>query len=238
MPPKTDTIKTLFNSVAKSYDLMNDLMSLGLHRRWKQEFVRLIPKIPNMSLLDVAGGTGDVVARFLKDAKDLNPHITVLDLSPEMIQKGQDRMIDENIFYPITWGEGSATEIPFVDNTFDVCTISFGLRNVTDRRRALQEMYRVLKPRGTFLCLEFSKPEGDISSLYDLYSFSVIPFLGKMVAQNRQAYDYLVESIRKFPSQEELGEMMREVGFKNVVYSNLSKGIVAIHRGWKELPLP
>jgi demethylmenaquinone methyltransferase/2-methoxy-6-polyprenyl-1,4-benzoquinol methylase len=230
---KTEVVRTLFDGVAGSYDLMNDLMSLGLHRRWKEQFVNLIPKMPSMTLLDVAGGTGDGVIRFLKSAQNLNPHITILDLSSEMIQKGQDRMVDTNIFYPIEWVEGSAEDIPFEDNSFNVVTISFGLRNVTDKRKALQEMYRVLKPEGAFLCLEFSKPSEDIASLYDLYSFSVIPFLGKMVAQNKEAYDYLVESIRKFPLQEELAEMMREAGFQNVVHCNLSKGIVAIHRGWK-----
>lgn len=233
MSHTTDTIKSLFDTVSGSYDLMNDLMSLGLHRQWKQELVNLIPKTPHMNLLDVAGGTGDIVIRFLRAAQNMNPTITVLDVSPQMIQKGQDHMIDENLFYPISWKEGSADALPFETETFDVCTISFGLRNVIDRRRALQEMYRVLKPGGAFLCLEFSKPAPDIKSLYDFYSFSVIPFLGKMVAQNRPAYEYLVESIRQFPAQEELVEMLQEVGFKNVVYSNLSKGIVAIHRGWK-----
>jgi demethylmenaquinone methyltransferase/2-methoxy-6-polyprenyl-1,4-benzoquinol methylase len=233
MPHKTDTIKTLFDDVASSYDLMNDLMSLGLHRRWKREFVNLIPKMPNISLLDVAGGTGDVVKKFLKAAQNLNPEITILDLSPEMIRQGQDRLVDENIFYPIAWIEGSAEDIPFEDNSFDICTISFGLRNVVDRKGALKEMHRVLKPGGVFLCLEFSKPEEDMSSLYDFYSFSVIPFLGKMIAQNKEAYEYLVESIRKFPSQEKLTEIMTEVGFKNGGHTNLSKGIVAIHRGWK-----
>ncbi len=233
MSQKTEEVRTLFDGVATSYDLMNDLMSLGLHRHWKQEFVNLIPKTPTMTLLDVAGGTGDIVTRFLKGAQNLNPKITVLDLSPEMIQKGQDGMVDANTFYPIEWVEGSAEDIPFEDNSFDVVTISFGLRNVVNRRLALQEMHRILKPGGSFLCLEFSKPSEDIASLYDLYSFCVIPFLGKMVAQNKEAYDYLVDSIRKFPSQEELAEMMREAGFKNVIYSDLSKGVVAIHRGWK-----
>ncbi len=232
-PIKTDAIRTLFNGVAGSYDLLNDLMSLGLHRRWKKEFTSLIPKTPRMSFLDVAGGTGDIVAHFLGTSQDLNPEITILDLSPEMIQKGQDRLVDKNIFYPLTWACGSAESIPFPDHTFDVCTISFGLRNVENKPRALQEMYRVLKPGGTFLCLEFSKPDQTIESLYDLYSFSVIPFLGKMIAQNKGAYEYLIDSIRQFPPQEELVKMMTEVGFKNSVYTNLSKGIVAIHRGWK-----
>jgi ubiquinone/menaquinone biosynthesis methyltransferase len=230
---KTEAVRTLFDGVASSYNLMNDLMSFGLHRRWKEEFVSFIPKTPAMTLLDVAGGTGDVVVRFLKATQNLNPEITILDLSPEMIQKGRDQAVDSNIFYPLKWVEGSAEEIPFEDNSFDVVTISFGLRNVADHRRALKEIFRVLKPGGSFLCLEFSKPSEDIASLYDLYSFSVIPFLGKMVAQNKGAYDYLVESIRQFPPQEELAKMMREIGFKNPVYSNLSKGIVAIHRGWK-----
>ncbi|MDC0348900.1 bifunctional demethylmenaquinone methyltransferase/2-methoxy-6-polyprenyl-1,4-benzoquinol methylase UbiE [Alphaproteobacteria bacterium] len=226
-------IQNLFDAVTSRYDFMNDVMSFGLHRYWKKAFIDLIPQTPKLTLLDIASGTGDIAFGFLKKSQDLNSKVTLFDLSEKMIHYSKDRAINENIKGDLTWELGQAESLPFPDNSFDVCTVSFGLRNFKDRERSLSEIYRVLKPKGTFLCLEFSQPQGEISTLYDLYLSSVIPKMGKVFSKNEGAYTYLAESIQKFPGAEELKFMIEREGFKSASYIRLNKGIVAIHRGWK-----
>ncbi len=231
---KATLVKDLFDKVAGRYDLMNDLMSLGLHRLWKKEFIKRIPAKPAMHLLDLAGGTGDIALGILARYAYLRPSITVCDPSLEMLTKGKEKSFNKNLFKDIEWIEASAEQLPFPDESMDICTMAFGLRNVTERNRALDEIYRVLKPGGCFLCLEFSKVHPQLRSLYDLYSFSVIPQLGKWVAKDQAAYEYLVESIAAFPSQDQVVELFQAAGFMNVHYTNLTHGVVAIHEGWKK----
>ena len=229
---KTGLVRGVFDSVADNYDLMNDLMSGGLHRVWKDRFVRLIRPRSNMKFIDVAGGTGDIAFRIRKRAP--KAHITVYDLNQNMLDVGRDRAIDKGWVDGFSWECGNAEKLPHPDNTFDVYTIAFGLRNVTRIDNALKEAYRVLKPGGRFLCLEFSHVrEPVLSKAYDFYSYNIIPKIGAAVARDRASYQYLVESIRTFPKQEILKNRMESAGFKNCSFSNLSAGIVAIHRGYK-----
>jgi demethylmenaquinone methyltransferase/2-methoxy-6-polyprenyl-1,4-benzoquinol methylase len=231
--PTIPNIKALFDKITSKYDLMNDVMSFGLHRYWKRTLIGLIPQVPNLHLLDLASGTGDIAFGYLKNAHALNPQITLFDLSPHMIQRSKDQAINKNIEGNLMWCEGKAEALPFKDQSFDVCTVSFGLRNFENRDQALQEIYRILKPRGLFLCLEFSQPHSNISSLYELYTSTFIPTAGKILANDEAAYTYLVESIRKFPGVEDLKNMIERKGFNSVSYIPLTKGIAAIHRGWK-----
>lgn len=231
---KTSLIRNVFRSVASKYDLMNDLMSVGMHRLWKKEFLAQIPDF-NGSLLDMASGTGDIAHKYYKTAKayGLSPNIIACDPSTEMLKEGKNNGIDNgilNIKYQVT----TAEKLPFDDKSFDYYTVAFGVRNFTDIQAALQEAYRVLKPGGKFLCLEFSHIEKPIlEPFYDFYSMNIIPFIGKIVAKDESSYRYLVESIRKFPKQYEFKKMIEEAGFKKVDYMNLSCGIVAIHTGYK-----
>lgn len=230
---KTSLVKDVFSSVADQYDLMNDLMSAGVHRLWKRRLIREIRPRPDHRYLDVAGGTGDIAFKIF-EATNRQTDLTVFDLNPEMLRVGQDRAIDRGILKGINWIEGNAQTLPFDDNTFDVYTISFGLRNVTKIDDALKEAYRVLKPGGRFFCLEFSKMRVPlIGKLYDAYSFKVIPEIGARVANDRESYQYLVESIRQFPSQRQLALRMQQAGFERVTFHNLSGGIAAIHIGTK-----
>lgn len=231
--PSFSSIKDLFNQVSSRYDRMNDIMSFGIHRYWKKTLIDLIPQIPNMSLIDLASGTGDISFGYLKKTESLNPHITLYDISPEMLRYSKDRAINENIKGRLEWVEGKAEALPFEENSFDVCTVAFGFRNFQNREQALSEIYRVLKPKGVFICLEFSQPVKNISSLYDLYLSTFIPKAGKILAGNEEAYRYLVESIRQFPGVDDLKNMIEEKGFNSVSYTRLTSGIVAIHRGWK-----
>ncbi len=230
---KTRLVKGVFDSVAARYDLMNDLMSGGIHRLWKAQLIdRLAPR-PGQSLLDLAGGTGDVARRFLKRAGQ-GARVIVCDINETMLQHGRDRSIDGGLLGDIAWVVGDAADLPLEPGSVDACTISFGLRNVTRIAAALREARRVLKPGGRFLCLEFSRVEVPLlRRAYDLYSFAVLPRLGQAVASDRDAYQYLVESIRRFPPQAELAAMMREAGFEQVSWCNLSGGIAAIHSGWR-----
>ena len=230
---KTHRIEALFNRIAGSYDLMNDVMSGGLHRLWKDIFVRTInPTLPE-KILDLAGGTGDIAFRISnKTQQEMKIHIC--DLSLSMLKKGRCRALDQGLFKNIFWTNGSAELLPFPAQSFDKVTISFGLRNVSSRREALSEIYRVLKSNGTFFCLEFSKPIfTPFRKLYECYSFSLIPKMGALIAKDRDAYQYLVESIKQFPSQEILLTEMKNVGFSSCDYDNLSGGIAAIHWGCK-----
>jgi demethylmenaquinone methyltransferase / 2-methoxy-6-polyprenyl-1,4-benzoquinol methylase len=229
---KTRLVREVFDHVAGRYDLMNDLMSGGIHRRWKAELIDRLKPRPNEILLDVAGGTGDIARRFLRRAK--SGQVIVCDINAAMVSAGRDRALDDGILNGITWLVGDAEDLPLADASVDCCTISFGLRNVTRKERALEEVRRVLKPAGRFFCLEFSQVEAPLlRRLYDLYSFTVLPRLGAVVARDRDAYQYLVESIRRFPPQAELAAMMGRAGFEQVSWRNLSGGIAAIHSGWR-----
>ncbi len=233
---KTNKVIDVFDSVADSYDIMNDLMSGGMHRMWKDRLIRMIRPKAEQSFLDVAGGTGDIAFRIKrKTSKDTN--ITVCDLNEEMLRVGRDRAIDRGWVNGFEWTTGNAEALPFPDNHFDVYTIAFGLRNVTHIDTALKEAVRVLKPGGRFFCLEFSHVTHPImAKAYDFHSFNIIPKIGKLVAQDEDSYQYLVESIRKMPKQQELCDRMEESGMEKPIYTNLTGGIVAIHRGFKPKP--
>lgn len=224
---KSSLVKGVFDSVASRYDLMNDLMSGGLHRLWKNEMVGWLNPQPGMKVLDVAGGTGDIAFRILKKAPC---DITILDINQQMLDEGKNRAIDHNILSGIEWTCADAESLPLPDLYYDAYTIAFGIRNVTHIDKALAEAYRVLKPGGRFLCMEFSHvPNEWLQKIYDAYSFHAIPQIGQWVTGNKDAYQYLVESIRKFPKQEAFADMIRKAGFGNVQYRNLTQGVVAIH---------
>lgn len=229
---KAGMVHGVFSRVASKYDIMNDLMSMGIHRVWKDAMMDWLAPRPGQKLLDVAGGTGDVSFRFLKRAG--SGHATVCDMTESMLVEGRKRAEAESMANSLDWVVGDAMALPFADNSFDVYTISFGIRNVTRIPDALKEAYRVLKPGGRIMVLEFSQiPNEMMQKAYDLYSFNVIPKMGEIVANDRDSYQYLVESIRKFPTQETFAQMIREAGFENVSYRNLSMGIAALHSGWK-----
>lgn len=238
---KTGLVHGVFDNVADKYDLMNDLMSGGLHRLWKDRLIRQIRPKPGQRFLDVAGGTGDIAFRIRQKIKNQKlplpsggGDIVVCDLTAHMLEVGRNRAIDKGWLEGFEWVTGNAESLPFPDQHFDVYTIAFGLRNVTHIDTALAEAYRVLKPGGRFFCLEFSRVENPILSKgYDMYSFGLIPKIGRFVARDEDSYQYLVESIRKFPKQEELKRRMLDAGFAQAQYTNLSAGIVAIHEGLK-----
>ncbi len=229
---KAGKVHGVFSNVASKYDVMNDVMSMGIHRVWKDAMMDWLAPRDGQKLLDVAGGTGDVSFRFLARAPEA--HATVLDMTESMLIEGQKRAEAGQMAEKLNWIVGDAMALPFEDNTFDVYTISFGIRNVTRIPDALSEAYRVLKPGGRIMVLEFSQlPNDGLQKLYDLYSFNVIPKMGKVIANDADSYQYLVESIRKFPDQEIFASMIREAGFDMVKYRNLSMGIAALHSGWK-----
>ena len=229
---KAGKVHGVFTNVASKYDVMNDVMSVGIHRVWKDAMMDWLAPRDGQRLLDVAGGTGDVSFRFLKRAP--GARATVLDMTESMLVEGQKRAEAESMAEKLDWIVGDAMALPFEDNVFDVYTISFGIRNVTRIPDALSEAYRVLKPGGRLMVLEFSQlPNDGLQKLYDLYSFNVIPKMGKLIANDADSYQYLVESIRKFPDQEMFASMIREAGFDMVKYRNLSMGIAALHSGWK-----
>lgn len=229
-------VNSVFASVAERYDLMNDLMSGGLHRLWKSDFVSWLNPptgIAPFRLLDVAGGTGDIAMRYAR-ASGENATAVICDISPEMLEVGRRRVSEAHLDHRILCVEGNAEQLPFESGTFDAYTIAFGIRNVTHIDKALAEAYRVLRPGGRFLCLEFSECNVPVlDTLYDFHSFEVIPRLGKLTAGAAEPYQYLVESIRKFPKQEAFTDMIRAAGFANVSYRNLTGGIAAMHSGWK-----
>jgi demethylmenaquinone methyltransferase/2-methoxy-6-polyprenyl-1,4-benzoquinol methylase len=230
---KTRLVREVFDNVASSYDLMNDLMSGGIHRVWKADLIARLQPRPGEILLDLAGGTGDIARRFLGRAGKTG-QVIVCDINQSMVSAGRDRALDDGILSGITWTVGNAEELPIADSSVDCCTISFGLRNVTHKQKALEEARRVLKPGGRFFCLEFSHVEAPmLRRLYDIYSFNVLPRLGAVIARDRDAYQYLVESIRRFPPQAELAAMMERAGLEQVTWRNLSAGIAAIHCGWR-----
>lgn len=231
---KTALVRQVFASVAPSYDLMNDLMSGGIHRLWKRYFVSKVAPKAGETILDVAGGTGDIAFLMKKAAPSAS--ITVCDINPAMLKVGQRRAIDRGLHGQFTWMEGNAEKLPVAANSADIYTISFGLRNVTDIDAALRDAVRVLKPGGRFFCLEFSQVTlPPLKPFYDLYSFTLLPLMGELVANDRASYQYLAESIRQFPPQDELAARMEAAGFERVGYKNLSGGIAAIHFGYKPL---
>ncbi len=230
---KAGMVHGVFSSVASKYDIMNDAMSMGIHRVWKEAMMDWLAPQPGQKLLDVAGGTGDISFKFNERAKG-QAHATVLDMTESMLVEGTRRPEAEAMGERLDWVVGDAMALPFKDNSFDVYTISFGIRNVTRIQDAINEAYRVLRPGGRFMVLEFSAiPNPAMQWAYDRYSFNVIPKLGEIIANDRDSYQYLVESIRKFPKQEPFAEMIRKGGFSNVKYRNLSLGIAALHSGWK-----
>ena len=229
---KAGRVQGVFNSVASKYDIMNDVMSMGIHRVWKEAMMDWLAPRPGQKLLDVAGGTGDVSFKFLGRAG--HGHATVLDLTEPMLVEGRKRAEADSLTGSLDWVVGDARELPFPENTFDVYTISFGIRNVTRPQEALNEAYRVLRPGGRLMVLEFSQlPNPAMQKAYDLYSFNVIPRMGQAIAGDRDSYQYLVESIRNFPDQETFLSMVRAAGFGQAKYRNLSMGIAALHSGWK-----
>ena len=229
---KAGKVRSLFSDVANNYDIMNDVMSVGIHRIWKEAMMDWLAPRAGQKLLDVAGGTGDVSFKFLKRAGHGNA--TVCDLTEGMLIEGRKRAEAEAMQDSLDWIVGDAMDLPFEDNTFDVYTISFGIRNVTRPQEALNEAYRVLRPGGRLMVLEFSQlPNPMMQAAYDSYSFNVIPQMGQLIAGDRDSYQYLVESIRKFPNQETFLGMVKTAGFGNAKYRNLSLGIAALHSGWK-----
>ena len=228
---KASLVRDVFDSVASKYDIMNDVMSLGIHRLWKDAMIDWLRPRAAMALLDVGGGTGDIAFRFRKRG---GGPVTVCDINREMLAVGRDRALNRGLVNGLSWVCGDAETLPFPDASFDAYTIAFCLRNVTHIDAALVEARRVLKPGGRFLCLEFSRVDNDFLRLiYDFYSFKALPAMGKVIADNADAYQYLAESIRQFPPQEELAERMRAAGFGCVEYRNLSQGIAALHSGWR-----
>lgn len=239
---KASLVRQVFESVAPRYDLMNDLMSGGVHRLWKNALVDVLNPRPGEKFLDVAGGTGDIafriadrqVAKSVEKGGAAQPDVTVCDINAAMLSVGRDRATDRGLLRGITWTTGDAERLPFPDASFDAYTIAFGLRNVTDIDQALREAVRVLKPGGRYYCLEFSKVTSPpLARAYDAYSSRALPLLGKFVARDAASYQYLHESIRRFPPQRELADRMRAAGFANVSWRDMTLGVVALHAGWR-----
>ncbi|WP_094751579.1 bifunctional demethylmenaquinone methyltransferase/2-methoxy-6-polyprenyl-1,4-benzoquinol methylase UbiE [Psychromonas sp. CD1] len=230
---KVELVAEVFHSVAARYDLMNDVLSLGIHRLWKRFTINCSGLRKGQKALDLAGGTGDLTAKF---SRIVGPsgQVVLADINDSMLKVGRAKLRNAGIEGNVEYVQANAEELPFPDNYFDVVSIAFGLRNVTDKDKALASIYRVLKPGGRLLILEFSKPlYKPVSKFYDFYSFNILPKLGKLIANDSKSYQYLAESIRMHPDQETLKEMMNKVGFENTEFFNLSAGIVALHRGYK-----
>ncbi len=230
---KAQKVAGVFRSVARKYDIMNDLMSFGIHRLWKRYTLALANVLPGQYVLDLAGGTGDLALKLTQ--KVGNDGLVILsDINDAMLSIGRDRLTNAGRVNNIRYAQADAEQLPFHDNIFDLVTISFGLRNVTRKEAALSAMYRVLKPGGRLIILEFSKPiSAMLNQIYDTYSFNVLPRIGQLIANDADSYRYLAESIRKHPDQETLKHMMITAGFENCDYHNLTGGVVAVHRGYK-----
>ena len=237
---KAGLVRSVFDSVSSRYDLMNDLMSGGVHRIWKSILLNKLSPQPGQTLIDVAGGTGDIALGFLKRANARTPKLTaparafICDINAQMLRAGGERDAQIALSYQLGRICGDAEQLPLPNNFADAYTIGFGIRNVTNIDLALKEAHRVLKPGGRFICLEFSHPiTGLLQEIYDAYSFNVIPWLGEQVTNDRESYQYLVESIRRFPGQEAFATQIRDAGFARVSYENLTGGIAALHTGWR-----
>lgn len=230
---KEKLVADVFHSVAAKYDVMNDVMSFGVHRLWKRFTIDCAGVRRGHKVLDLAGGTGDLTAKFSKLVGD-EGQVVIADINDSMLKVGREKLHNLGIVGNVEYVQANAQYLPFADNTFDVITMAFGLRNVTDKDMALASMFRVLKPGGKLLVLEFSKPESALlSKAYDAYSFSLLPMMGQLIANDKESYQYLAESIRMHPDQETLKSMMETVGFSQVSYHNLTGGIVALHKGYK-----
>ncbi len=230
---KVKKVKGVFDSVAGNYDIMNDVMSLGVHRLWKRHTIELSGIRPGKVVLDLAGGTGDLTKEFAKRVGK-EGKVVLADINESMVRVGRDRLINAGIAGNVEYTITNAEALAFPDNTFDLATIAFGLRNVTNKDKALEELYRVLKPGGQLMILEFSKVTQPLfAKFYDFYSFNILPKMGKLIANDEASYQYLAESIRMHPDQETLKQMMLTAGFDKAEYLNMNEGIVALHRGWK-----
>jgi len=230
---KVELVAEVFHSVAAKYDVMNDVLSMGIHRIWKRFTIDCSGIRHGQKVLDLAGGTGDLTAKFSRIV-GTEGHVVLADINDSMLKVGRSKLRDLGIEGNVEYVQANAEELPFPDNHFDLVTIAFGLRNVTDKDKALASIYRVLKPGGRLLVLEFSKPlYKPVSKFYDFYSFNILPKLGKLIANDSESYQYLAESIRMHPDQDTLKEMMENVGFEGAEFFNLSAGIVALHRGYK-----
>jgi demethylmenaquinone methyltransferase/2-methoxy-6-polyprenyl-1,4-benzoquinol methylase len=230
---KQKLVANVFQSVAQKYDVMNDLMSFGIHRLWKRYTIDCSGVRSGMRVLDIAGGTGDLTEQFSRRVGPTG-EVVLADINDAMLAVGRDKLRNRGIVGNVRYVQANAEELPFADDSFDIITIAFGLRNVTDKQKALESMFRVLKPGGRLLVLEFSKPQPPLlSQAYDFYSFNVLPKMGQLVAGDAASYQYLAESIRMHPDQETLKGMMEQAGYAEVSYHNLTGGIVAMHRGYK-----
>ncbi|GGW82711.1 bifunctional demethylmenaquinone methyltransferase/2-methoxy-6-polyprenyl-1,4-benzoquinol methylase UbiE [Alteromonas halophila] len=230
---KASLVANVFDSVAAKYDVMNDLMSMGIHRLWKRYTIDCANARPGNKVLDIAGGTGDLTAKF---SRLVGPsgQVTLADINHSMLAVGRDKLRDQGLISNIDYVQADAEALPFPDNHFDIVTMAFGLRNVTEKQNALNSIYRVLKPGGRLLVLEFSKPTSEqLSKVYDAYSFHILPKMGQLVAGDSESYQYLAESIRMHPDQDTLKDMFEQAGFEQCDYHNLTGGIVALHRGYK-----
>ncbi len=229
---KTEKVGAVFDSVAQNYDLMNDVMSFGMHRIWKRYFVHIANIRPHFQILDLAAGTGDITALL---APKLNEQglITMCDSNGAMLEEGRARLIDRGLFKQVKFVQAMAEDLPFPENCFDRVTLAFGLRNFTNKENALRCIYKTVKPGGQILILEFSKPQAWLHKIYDTYSFNVLPKMGELIAKDASSYQYLAESIRKHPDQQTLQNMLEDVGFEQCDYLNMSGGIVCIHRAHK-----
>lgn len=230
---KEAMVAKVFDSVAAKYDIMNDVMSLGIHRLWKRYTIDMAGARKGMQVLDLAGGTGDLTAKFSRIVGPTGK-VVLSDINPSMLEVGKDKLRDQGLVQNIEYVEANAEDLPFADDQFDIVTMAFGLRNVTNKDNALASIYRVLKPGGRLLVLEFSKPTNPgLAKVYDAYSFHLLPKMGELVANDAESYQYLAESIRMHPDQDTLAQMMRDAGFDSVDYTNLTGGIVALHKGFK-----
>jgi demethylmenaquinone methyltransferase/2-methoxy-6-polyprenyl-1,4-benzoquinol methylase len=229
---KARNVREVFDSVADSYDVMNDLMSFGVHRLWKRFAINMANIRPGQRILDLAGGTGDLV-RLMAPLVGPEGHIVLSDINAAMLARGRGTLLDHGISSNVSFAQLNAEQLPFPDNSFDRVTISFGLRNVTDKQRALNSIARVLRPGGQLLVLEFSRPVSALKPAYDFYSFNILPMLGRLVAHDADSYRYLAESIRMHPDQETLKGMLEKAGLQRCDYHNLTGGVVAVHRGYR-----